>query len=267
MEKNVAFIGYGNIAQALIQGILNAKIIDSTRIMASSPGIDKLDNVPNINLSTSNLDSAKFGDIIFLTIKPTNYFNIINEIKDQVKEGSIIITVAPGISISQIKEEFNKGIKVVRTMPNTAVFVGEGMTGLSFCDKIKLDEMKEIITIFEAVGGVEIVDENLMDVVSAISGSSPAFVYMFVESLASGGVLKGMKWDVAYNMAAQAVLGAAKMMLESDKHAAILKEEVASPGGTTIEGIYHLEKSHFRGTVMETIEKCYDKCKSLSIRK
>ncbi|SQB89737.1 pyrroline-5-carboxylate reductase [Clostridium tetanomorphum] len=149
-------------------------------------------------------------------------------------------------------------------MPNTPALVGEGMSALCYNELIHEKELEEVINIFKSFGRVEIINEKLMDVVPAVSGSSPAYVYMFIEALADGAVLDGMPRDKAYKMAAQAVLGSAKMILETGEHPGVLKDRVCSPGGTTIEAVYSLEMNNFRGSVIEAMRKCTEKTIKMS---
>jgi pyrroline-5-carboxylate reductase len=153
---------------------------------------------------------------------------------------------------------------VVRAMPNTSAAVGESMSALSGGKYVTKDNMDAVVAIFESFGRAEIIDEKLMDAVPAISGSSPAYVYMFIEALADGGVLSGIPRKQAYIMAAQAVLGAAKMVLETHEHPGVLKDNVCSPGGTTIEAVYTLEQNNFRGTVISAMNSCTRKTKEMS---
>ena len=149
-------------------------------------------------------------------------------------------------------------------MPNTPAFVGEGMTAVTRNAEVNDKELDMVLDIFKSIGKADVIDEKLMDMIPSISGSSPAYVYMFIEALADGAVLQGMARDKAYQYAAQAVLGAAKMVLESGKHPGELKDQVCSPGGTTIEAVYSLEQNHFRGTIIEAMEACTAKSKKLA---
>jgi pyrroline-5-carboxylate reductase len=217
-----------------------------------------------IKTTHDNKEAAKDSDILVLAVKPNMYSSVIEEIKSVVKEDVVIVTIAAGISISFIEKAFGRKIKVVRTMPNTPALVGEGVSAICHNDKITNEEQDEIVCIFKSFGTAELIDEKLMDAVPAVSGSSPAYVYMFIEALADGAVRDGIPRDKAYKMAAQAVLGAAKMVLETDVHPGKLKDNVCSPGGTTIEAVYTLEKNNFRGTVMEAMKACTDKTKEMS---
>lgn len=262
MDKTIGFIGCGNMAQAMIAGIVKARITSPEEIIASNPSEGKLNYVNQkykIQISHDNKYAASFSDILILAVKPNKYNDVIEEIKNSIKESTIIISIAAGISIDYIKEHFGKDVKVVLAMPNTPSLVGEGMSAICPSKNITDEEIAEVKTIFESFGKAEIIAEKLMNVIPSVSGSSPAYVYMFIEALADGAVLRGMPRKQAYFFASQAVLGAAKMVLETGKHPGELKDEVCSPGGTTIEAVYSLEKDNFRGSVIEAMEKCTEK--------
>lgn len=267
MDKNIGFIGCGNMAQAMIGGIVKSKLKKPENVIASNTSHGKLDMMKEqygIGIAASNIEVAKCADIIVLAVKPNKYPEVIKEIKSYIKSEVIIIAIAPGITIEKATECFEKGVKIARAMPNTPALVGEAMSAICFSENINEGEKNEVVSIFESFGKVEIVEEKLMDVIPAISGSSPAYVYMFIEALADGGVLQGIPRSKAYKMAAQAVLGAAKMVLETGEHPGVLKDNVCSPGGTTIEAVYTLEKSNFRGAVISAMESCTDKAIKMS---
>ena len=264
---NIGFIGCGNMAQAMIGGIIKSGYVSRESIIASNPSKGKLQLVKdkdNILTTLDNIEVAKFADIIVLSVKPNKYQGVIDEIKDFIKPSVIIVSIAAGININYLEKAFKKDIKVARVMPNTPALVGEGMSALSFNAQVTLEEKLEVTRIFESFGKTETLDESLMDAVPAISGSSPAYVFMFIEALADGAVLSGIPRDKAYKMAAQAVLGAAKMVLETGKHPGELKDNVCSPGGTTIEAVYTLEKDNFRGSIMSAMASCTAKAKKMS---
>ena len=246
MDKIIGFIGSGNMATAMIGGIVNSKLVSPNKIMASNPTKAKLQELSEkykINITTNNHEVAKESDILILAVKPQYYPEVIEEIKEDVKKDVIIVSIAAGQKIEKIEKLFNKKIKIVRVMPNTPALVGECMAAISPCPMVPTDELDLICNIFNSFGKCEIVPENLMDVVTAVSGSSPAFIFMIIEAMADGAVLEGMPRDKAYTFAAQAVLGSAKMVLETGKHPAELKDMVCSPGGTTIAGVSILEEN------------------------
>ncbi len=266
MTKNIGFIGCGNMAKAMIGGIVPSKLYAPQRIMVSNPSNPSLQYIRerfNVVTTNDNVKVAEFADILILSVKPNKYMHVIEKIKASVKQGTIIVSIAAGMSFETIEGYFGKEIKLIRSMPNTPAMVGEGMSALSRNKNVKEDDMAVAEQIFKAFGKVEVVEERLMDVVSGVSGSSPAFVYMFIEALADGAVLEGLPRDKAYKMAAQAVLGSAKMVLETGKHPGQLKDEVCSPGGTTIEAVYSLEKNGLRGSIIEAVKVCTEKSKAM----
>ncbi|MGH4051761.1 MAG: pyrroline-5-carboxylate reductase [Clostridium sp.] len=262
MNKTIGFIGCGNMAQAMISGIVKSKLVSSEEVIASNPSDKNLIKVKkeyNILITQNNTEVAKFSDIVILSVKPYKYFEVIDEIKQYLKKDVIIVTIAAGITLEHMRGALGDDAKVIRTMPNTPALVGEGMSALCANSNITKEELTLVIDIFESFGKIEILEEKLIDVVPAVSGSSPAYVYMFIEALGDGAVMQGMQRDKAYKMAAQAVLGAAKMVLETGEHPGKLKDNVCSPGGSTIEAVYTLEKNNFRGSIMSAMESCTQK--------
>lgn len=262
----LGFIGCGNMANAMLGGIIKNNIIASSDIISSDLNQTSLEiakNTLGIQVTTDNKRVVLQSDIIVLSVKPQYYGSVINEIKDLIKDNQIIITIAPGQTLDGLKMAFGRELKIVRTMPNTPALVGEGITAMCYNENVNEDEVELVASILEGFGKVEIVTENLMDAVVGVSGSSPAYVFMFIEALADGAVAAGMPRNKAYTFAAQAVLGSAKMVLETGKHPGDLKDMVCSPGGTTIEAVRVLEKEGFRSSVMEAVKACIDKARSL----
>lgn len=270
MDKRFGFIGAGNMAKAMIGGMLSSGLILPENIIASSKTqetLNKIENEFNINTSLDNKKVSEISDYLILAVKPNMYDSILKEIKSSIKEDSIIIIIAAGVSIEDIKRSLGHNQIVVKAMPNTPALVGEGMTAISFDKKINIENKTEILEIFKSFGRVEELDEYLMDGFTAIAGSSPAYVYVMIEAMADAGVLAGIPRKAAYKMASQAVLGAAKMVLETGTHPAELKDNVCSPGGTTIEAIAKLEEKGFRTAIIEAMRVCEEKSKILSNNK
>lgn len=267
---NLGFIGCGNMGQAMIGGVLKAGNFNKESVMVSDPmesNLIQVKNKYNILTSEDNKGVAQFSDILILSVKPNKYAEVIEGIRDSIKDSAVIVSIGAGISIEFVEKAFAKAVKVIRVMPNTPALVGEGMSALSFNKLVSDEEKQQVISIFESFGKAEVIDESLMNAVTAVSGSSPAYVYMFIEALADGAVLAGIPRDKAYKMAAQSVLGSAKMVLETGKHPGELKDNVCSPGGTTIDAVYTLEKNNFRGTVMAAVESCVEKANKMSGKK
>lgn len=268
--NNIGFIGSGKMAQAMIAGILKTGKFNRENIIASAATETTMRTIKEtygISVTLDNREVAQLADILILAVKPDLHSKIINDIKQSVKKDVIVITIAAGITLIDLETFFSREIKAVRTMPNTPALVGEGMSALC-ANHLVGDKEKELVEeLFRTFGEIEWIEEKLMDAIPAISGSSPAYVYMFIEALADGGVRQGIPRDKAYRLAAQAVLGAAKMVLETGSHPGELKDNVCTPGGATIEAVVSLEEHQFRGSVMAAMESCTRKVKSMSENK
>ena len=266
MEKRIGFIGGGAMCNAIIGGIVKAEILLSQNIIASDISSSKLEELKSeygINITQDNLAVASFADILFLAVKPNMYADVINQIKDAVKKDVTIVVIALGQTLEKVQQHFGKPLKIVRTMPNTPALVGAGMTALCKNNLVTEQDMKEVMHIFESFGKAEIISENLMNVIPGISGSSPAYVFMFIEAMADAAVAEGMPRVQAYQFSAQAVLGAAKMVLETNIHPAQLKDNVCSPGGSTIAAVCELESLGFRNAVISAVQACTQKSRDM----
>ncbi|MCC3866686.1 pyrroline-5-carboxylate reductase [Terrisporobacter mayombei] len=262
----LGFIGCGNMSTAMISGIIKNNIFKGEEIIASdlfAAGREKLKETFNISATCSNREVVEKSEVIVLAVKPQFYADVINDIKDIIRENQIVITIAPGKTIQWIEEEFDKKIKIVRTMPNTPAMVLEGMTAVCCNNQVSKDELDYTCNILSGFSKVEVVSENLMDVVTSVSGSSPAYVFMLIEAMADAAVADGMPRSQAYKFAAQAVYGSAKMVLELEKHPGELKDMVCSPGGTTIEAVRVLENKGMRSAIMEAMKACTYKSKNM----
>ncbi|MEG0805380.1 MAG: pyrroline-5-carboxylate reductase [Lachnospiraceae bacterium] len=262
----MGFIGCGNMAGAMMGGIIKNNIFKSEEIIGTdvfAPSRENVKKLYQIQVAESNLELVKAVDIMVLSVKPQYYAEVIAEIRDTVTEQQIIITIAPGKTLEWLEEQFGKKVKIVRTMPNTPAMVGEGMTAACSNKNVTKEELDLACKILSGFGKVEVVSENLIDAVVAVSGSSPAYVFMFIEAMADGAVAEGMPRAQAYKFAAQAVLGSAKMVLETGKHPGELKDMVCSPKGTTIEAVRVLEEKGMRSAVMEAMKACVNVIKGI----
>ncbi|MGD6844180.1 pyrroline-5-carboxylate reductase [Bacillus infantis] len=267
MNKKIGFIGCGKMAQAIIGGMLRSGIARPDDIVASARTENTLAYVKNtydIEVTLDNKRAAEQADFLFLAVKPDVHEEVIEEISGSVSEDAIIITIAAGISLAFLESAFGREIKAIRSMPNTPSLAGEGMSALAASRQVTESERRKAAELFESFGKAEFIEEKLMDSIPAISGSSPAYVYMFIEALADGGVLQGLPRETSYRLAAQAVLGAAKMVLETGKHPGELKDQVCTPGGATIEAVAELEKRGFRSAVISAMQSCTGKSKQLA---
>lgn len=255
----LGFIGTGNMASAIMDGIIRKQILKPEEIVgadASVKGRERVKTQFGIQTTESNVELAKQAEIIVLSVKPQFYETVITEIRDVICEEQIIITIAPGKSLEWVEKQFGKAVKIVRTMPNTPAMVGEGMTAACANKYVTDSEMDVVKLLFESFGKLEIVSEHLMDTVSAVSSASPAYIFVLIEAMADAAVSGGIPRGQAYKFVAQAVLGSAKMVLETGKHPGELKDMVCSPAGATIEAIRTLEEKGFRSAVIEAVKIC-----------
>ncbi len=253
----LGFIGTGNMASAIIGGVISQNLAKPEEVIGSdlfAPGRENAQKKFGIKVTADNMDVVKEADIIVLSVKPQYYADVIAQISGEIKENQIIITIAPGKTLAWLAEQFGKDVKIVRTMPNTPAMVGAGMTAACPNEHITEEEFATVRKVLESFSVVEVVPEKLMDAVTAVSGSSPAYVYMFIEAMADAAVSGGMARPQAYKFAAQAVLGSAKMVLETGKHPGELKDMVCSPAGTTIEAVRVLEERGMRSAVFEAMK-------------
>ncbi|MCR4590976.1 MAG: pyrroline-5-carboxylate reductase [Lachnospiraceae bacterium] len=258
---HITFIGCGNMGGAMMQGILDSGICRAEDITAADKSdalLQKRKEELKVNVTGDNRAAAKEADILFLSVKPQFYETVIEEIKNSVRDDTLVVTIAPGKTLAWTGEKFGKDLKIVRMMPNTPAMVKEGMIGMCGNALVSDEDMENIRKICSGFAKTEVIAENLMDVVTAVSGSSPAYVFMFIEAMADAAVAGGMPRDKAYTFAAQAVLGSAKMVLETGKHPGELKDMVCSPAGTTIQAVRVLEEKGFRSAVIECMEKCLE---------
>ena len=262
----LGFIGTGNMASAMMGGIIKNRLVSADQIIGSdafAPGREKAKEALGITVTESNAKVAEQAEIIVMSVKPQFYESVIDDIKDVVKEEQIIVTIAPGKTLGWLEEKFGRPLKIIRTMPNTPAMVGEGMTAACPSSNVTKEELEKVKEILSAFSRVEVVPEHLMDAVVSVGGSSPAYVFMLIEAMGDAAVSGGMPRNQAYQFAAQTVLGSAKMVLETGKHPAELKDMVCSPGGTTIEAVRTLEAKGFRSAIFEAMKVCEEKSRSL----
>lgn len=264
----IGFIGLGNMATAMIGGMLEKGLVEPRDIIGSSKTSNTAEKIKtrfNITTVLDNKAVAEEADILFLAVKPLFFPEIIEEIRSFVKAETLVVSIAAGRTLSYLKEAFRRPeLKIVRCMPNTPALVLEGCTGVCAGDEVPEEDLEKVVMLMESFGKANIVPERLMDVVVGVSGSSPAYVFMFIEAMADEAVAAGMPRKQAYEFAAQSVLGSAKMVLETGKHPGELKDMVCSPGGTTIEAVKVLEEKGMRAAVMDAMEACIEKSKSMS---
>ena len=265
MTKKIGFIGCGNMGKAMLGALVQKEFIESKNILVSTKresSRKKIEEEYKVIGKESNLEVAKESDIVILAVKPYMYKGVIEGIKKELK-GKIIISIASGIDIEDLENMLDEDSKIVKTMPNTPALVGEGMSAICPNKNVTEDELKEVCDIFNVFGKYEILDEKDFHAFIAVCGSSPAYIFMIIEAMADGSVKLGLPRDKAYKLAAQSVLGSAKMVLETGHHPGVLKDMVCSPGGTTIESVADLEKNGIRNTIISAIETCANKSKNM----
>lgn len=262
----IGFIGCGNMGGAMMHGILDSGKCTPQELMASDAlekALEARKEEMGILAAKDNKETAAFADVLFLAVKPQYYQSVIEEIRDTVSMDQILVTIAPGKTLEWLADQFGKPLKIIRTMPNTPAMVKEGMMGMCPNENVTAEDMETVRDICSGFSKTEIIGEHLMDVVTAVSGSSPAYVFMFIEAMADAAVADGMPRAQAYTFAAQAVLGSAKMVLETGKHPGELKDMVCSPGGTTVEAVRVLEEKGMRSAVFEAMKACVKKSRDM----
>ena len=262
----IGFIGCGNMATAILKGILKSGEVAAADIIASAKSDktrEKIEKELGIKKADTNAQVVEFADVVFLAVKPQFLEGVLDEIKSHVRQEQIFISIAPGKTLKWLAEHLGEKTKIVRTMPNTPAMVGEGMTGLCVNSLVTDEDTELAVKLCNSFGKTEIIPENLMDVVTGVSGSSPAYVFMFLEAMADAAVADGMPRAQAYKFAAQAVLGSAKLMLETGKHPGELKDMVCSPAGTTIQAVRILEEKGLRSAVIEAQTACVKKSRGI----
>ena len=261
----IGFIGMGNMGFAILQGLL--KLYRPEDLLFTDVNQERMETVKKqtgVDFVESNAECANQSRIVVLAVKPQYYDAVLKNIKYAVKPEQIVISIAPGITIDSLVKKLGDGKRIVRAMPNTPALLGAGMTGVTYDRGLFTEEEEqEIRAFFQSFGRMEYVEERLMSAVVCASGSSPAYVYMFIEALADSAVRYGLPRDKAYEFAAQTVKGAAEMVLQTGKHPGELKDMVCSPAGTTIAGVAALEEYGFRNAVLKANEACYEKCEAI----
>ena len=253
------------MAEAMIGGLLSGQVCSAESIWATDPVAERRDRLKSqfgIRVGPSNREAVAWADVVVLAVKPQTIPAVLSEL-GPILAHTLVISIVAGVTIRTIAEQIAGAMRVVRAMPNTPALVREGMTSLAMGAGVSDDDVRLVRTIFEAVGLVVLVEERLMDAVTGLSGSGPAYVFQAIEALADGGVMMGLPRQTAELLAAQTVLGAARLVLESGVHPAQLKDRVASPGGTTIAGLHQLEQGGFRATLMAAVEAATARSKEL----
>lgn len=269
VDKKIGFIGCGNMGKAILGGLVASKLVPAENITVynrSAKSVEAISQEFGSRGANSADEVAKQADVLIVGVKPNMMANILGEIRDALKPNAIIVSIAAGVTLETLEFALKDGQKVVRVMPNTPALVNAGMSSITPNKQVSEDESALIVEIFSSFGRAEIVPEYLIHSVVGVSGSAPAYVFMFIEAMADAAVLGGMPRAQAYQFAAQAVMGSAKMVLETGKHPGELKDMVCSPGGTTIEAVKVLEQKGLRAAVMDAMQSCMAKSEEMSRR-
>jgi pyrroline-5-carboxylate reductase len=263
-NKSIGFIGGGNMAEALIRGLVEAGI-GPDKIGVSDPRQERLDELAKkygLRTDLDNLSIARSAEVVVLATKPQVLPSVLDQLRGQA-EDKLFVSVAAGIPTTLIQERLGEGTRVIRAMPNTPALVGAGATALALGKDANEEDARIGTSIFDAVGVTEILKENQLDAVTGLSGSGPAYVFVVLESMADAGVKLGLPRPVALKLAAQTVMGSAKLLLDTNGHPGQLKDMVTSPGGTTIAGLHALEQGGLRNTLMSAVEAATKRAKEL----
>jgi pyrroline-5-carboxylate reductase len=256
-DKKIAFLGGGNMAGALIKGLLASAAVRPEQLAATDISKDRLEYLRKtygVGSAESNADAARTADVVMLCVKPQAVERVLADIFPAVDGSKLVISIAAGVSVEKIEKALKEGAHVVRVMPNTPALVLAGAAALSGGKNATNEDIALARSIFNSVGRAVVVEEKLMDAVTGLSGSGPAYVFMIIDALSDAGVKAGLPRPLALELAAQTLYGSAKMVLETKEHPGKLRDMVTSPGGTTIEGLHALEKGKLRATLMNAVE-------------
>jgi len=262
----IGFLGAGKMATALAKGFIQAKLVTVQQVIASDPvEAARAAFAREVGAKTTgfNPDVVNFASVLVLSVKPDQVDSVLGEISRQVVERHLLISIGAGIPLERLESNLSELSRVIRVMPNTPALVGCSASAFALGKSATVEDGQLAQKLFSAVGVAYQVKESLLDAVTGLSGSGPAYAYLMIEALSDGGVAAGLPRDVATRLAAQTLLGSAKMVLETGLHPGALKDMVTSPGGTTIEGIHELEKGMVRGALMNAVRAATNKAKKL----
>jgi len=257
LGKTIAFLGAGNMAEALVKGMLRAGVAAPAEILCSDRRRDRLDELARrygVRTTEDNRAAAAEAGLVVLSVKPQVMNKLLGEIAPVLDESKLVISIAAGVPLAAIERQVGHGVRLIRTMPNTPALVGAGATAISAGDHATEEDLAQARALFDAVGRSVIVDESLLDAVTGLSGSGPAYIFLVIEALADAGVKVGLDRRTSQDLAAQTVLGSAKLLIETGEHPGRLKDQVTSPGGTAIAGLHTLEAGGLRTTLMSAVE-------------
>jgi pyrroline-5-carboxylate reductase len=265
-SQTIGFIGAGNMAGALIRGLVRGGHVPADRITASGPRRERLDELVRsygIAATQDNREVARGSGLVVLSVKPQILDKVLAEVGDQLRPGTLVVSIAAGVDTEAIESAVAEGVRVVRAMPNTPALVGAGATAIAPGKHASADDLATAKALFDAVGITVVLDETHLDAVTGLSGSGPAYIFLILEALSDAGVKVGLSRRNAQLLAAQTVMGSAKMLLETDEHVGRLKDMVTSPGGTAIAGLHTLEQGGLRTTLINAVETATKRAKEL----
>lgn len=254
--RTIGFIGAGNMAEAMIRGLLRGNDFAPERVFASGPRAERANELREkygIDATTGNKTPAR-QDIVVLSVKPQILSRVLDEVADAIRADALVISIAAGVPVATIQSRLASGTRVVRAMPNTPALVDAGATAIAGGEHARESDLADAKRIFDAIGLTVILEESALDAVTGLSGSGPAYVFLILEALSDAGVKVGLSRRTAQLLAAQTVLGSAKLLLETNEHPGRLKDMVTSPGGTAITGLHTLEHGGVRTTLMNAVE-------------
>jgi pyrroline-5-carboxylate reductase len=265
-ELRIGFLGAGKMATALAGGFVRAGLVTPGQIIASDPieaAAAAFTAATGAKTAKSNLEVVSAGKVVILAVKPDQFAGVLAEVRPQITKDHLLISIAAGVPLARLEAALDPGARVIRVMPNTPAVVGASATAFALGKAATAEDRELALKLFSTVGVALVVKESLLDAVTGLSGSGPAYAFLIIEALSDGGVAAGLPRDVATRLAAQTMLGSAKMVLETGIHPGALKDMVASPGGTTIEGLHELEKGKLRGTLINAVRAAAEKSKRL----
>lgn len=268
-DLKIGFLGAGKMASALAKGIVQAGLVSPAHLMASDasePALLQFGQALGCATTNFNPDLAKFADAVVLAVKPDQIDDVLREMRDHLSEKHLIISIAAGVTLARMEAILGLGVRVIRVMPNTPALVGLSASAFALGKSAAVADAQLAKDLFSAVGTAYQVKESLLDAVTGLSGSGPAYIYLIIEALSDGGVAAGLPRDIATSLAAQTVLGSARMVLQTGLHTGVLKDMVTSPGGTTIEGLHELERAGVRGALMQAVRVAAEKSRQLGQR-
>lgn len=264
--RKLALIGAGNMAEALLRGLLASGLFPARDVLATAPRAERrsqLETAYGIRVSADNCEAAAQADVLVLAVKPQILDSVMAEIAAVLRPDVLVVSIAAGVPMTAIQARLGAERRICRAMPNTPALVGAGATAIAMSANAKPEDVDLAKSIFEAVGMVTVVDETLLDAVTGLSGSGPAYVFMIIEALADAGVKVGLPRRQAQALAAQTVLGSAKLLIDTGQHPGVLKDQVTSPGGTAIAGLHTLEEGGLRTTLINAVQAATNRSREL----